>query len=597
MKSRKILSVFCMVFCFAMLSVSCSDDDNKTGNGLENIKPDMSTKINNSVYGFVTNENDDPIAGATVASGDKTTTSDEDGYFEITDASVVKEYGVVSVEALGYFKGIRTWVSETDKKQFVRIKLLPKTIAGTFKSTDGGEVKLNNGLKLTFPANAIVDKASNEAYNGNVSVALQWLNPMNETSTSEMPGDLRATNSEGYLRSLDPFGVVAAELYGDAGQELQIADGKSVTVRTPIDSEQQSKAPGTISLWLFDDNKGLWTEEGEAQKEGNEYVSKIPHFSRWGWGVPYKVAYFSGRFVDGDNNPIVGHRIYTSWANGAAYTDANGYFCIYVAVQSNSATLNLAGDCILYSRDVNMTQGNQNLGTMTISGSNLTANVTKLSGTVVNCSDQPVAMGHVVYYTGKNRYIFDVNNGSYTSNIYFCEAINNMEIKAYDYNTGKNGTAYVDLSSTQANIAVDPIRACDAISEGDGYITFQMDGKKYTIMAHANSTNTYFWYLNGGTNMHFGEGAVHIEWWHNGGNAAGTYSGLEMNVFIDDIKYSTYSSSATMSIVYSKYSVTGFHNYDVEATFSATGLKQENGSRTVNITGGKLVFKGESFPF
>lgn len=597
MKSKKILSLFCMVFCFAMLNVSCSDDDLPGAKYSEDTKPDLSTKIKNSVYGFVTNEKDEPFAGVAIVAGDKTATTDENGYFEITDASVVKDYGVVSAEASGYFKGIRTWVSENDKKQFVRIKLLPKTVAGTFKSADGGEVKLSNGLKLTFPADAIVDKASKAAYSGNVSVALQWLNPVGETFTSEMPGDLRAINSEGYVRSLISFGMVAAELRGDGGQELQIAEGKAVAVRAPIESEQRSEAPEIMPLWFFNEDKGLWEEEGEAKKEGNEYVGKFSHFSTWNLDVPYRSIRVTARFVDENNNPIVGHRVYFTSSTliyGSSYTDANGYLSTYVTSRGSSATMVLSAECTVYSSSVSMTQGNQDLGTIKIAGINLTSSVTNLSGTVVNCNGDPVTNGHVIYTLGRSRYAININNGSYASPIYFCANVNNLELRAYDYSAAKNGATTVNLSTTETNTVAAPITACDGVDEGDGYISFQLEGKEYKIIAKANSTRTYFWFYDNTTIMSFGEGEVSIGWQHRGGGAMGAYSG-SLDVYMDNIQYYT-DNTTTVSIVYSKYLVPAMHNYDIEATFSVTGLLKTDGSR-VNLTGGKLVFKGESMPF
>ena len=70
---------------------------------------DLSTKVTAAkVYGYVTDENDAPVAGAGVKVGTTATTTNSYGYFEVKNAEVVKNAAVVTVTKSGYFKGIRT---------------------------------------------------------------------------------------------------------------------------------------------------------------------------------------------------------------------------------------------------------------------------------------------------------------------------------------------------------------------------------------------------------------------------------------------------------------------------------------------------------
>ena len=90
--------------------------------------PDLTTKVRSSVSGFVTNENDMPVIGASVKVGSITTVTDEYGIFIIRNANVVKNAAVVTVTNPGYFKGIKTYQGVEGKSVFFRIKLISLTI-------------------------------------------------------------------------------------------------------------------------------------------------------------------------------------------------------------------------------------------------------------------------------------------------------------------------------------------------------------------------------------------------------------------------------------------------------------------------------------
>jgi hypothetical protein len=132
----------------AVLFFSCQKElsfDNSTSG---NLPPDLKTKVSSSVSGFVTDENDAAVMGATVQFGSSTITTDKYGYFEVKNVQVVKQAAVVTVIKPGYFKGIKTYIAKEGKAAFFRIKLIPKTIVGNINAASGGTVTLANGLSL-----------------------------------------------------------------------------------------------------------------------------------------------------------------------------------------------------------------------------------------------------------------------------------------------------------------------------------------------------------------------------------------------------------------------------------------------------------------
>ena len=186
---QPIILVFSLMFF-----ISCQkeiSDTNPLPTEPTNELPDLSTKVSSSVSGFVTDENDAPLLGAIVTMGAGSFTTDKYGYFEIKNKDVVKNAAVVTVSMNGYFKGIKTYIAEAGKSAFFRIKLIPKTTAGTFSATAGGEVTLTGGLKISFPSDAIAVAANGTAYTGTVNVAASWINPTATDLSRIMPGDLR----------------------------------------------------------------------------------------------------------------------------------------------------------------------------------------------------------------------------------------------------------------------------------------------------------------------------------------------------------------------------------------------------------------------
>ena len=149
-------------------------EDSGSGSGTP---PDLSTKINSSVSGFVTDENNAPVMGATVQIGTSNISTDKYGYFEAKNVQVVKEAAVVTVTRPGYFKGIKTYIAAQGKNAFFRIKLIPKNIIGTINAASGGIIAQPNGFSVKLVAGSIVNAATNAAYTGTVSVAGYWINP------------------------------------------------------------------------------------------------------------------------------------------------------------------------------------------------------------------------------------------------------------------------------------------------------------------------------------------------------------------------------------------------------------------------------------
>lgn len=493
MSNRFLLTA--LMLASTLLFFSCQKEINENidppGNTVT--PPDLTTKVNSAkVSGFVTDENNDPVTGASVKVGTRTTTTDEYGYFEVKNVEVVKNAATVTVSQPGYFPGIKTYIAAADKSAFFRIKLIPKNITGTVNGGSGGLVTLSNGLSISFPANAVVNEASGAAYSGQVNVAAYWINPTSDDLNSEMPGDLRALNADGAMQFLTTYGMAAVELTGASGEKLQIADGKKATLTMPIPTSILSSAPASIALWHFDEAKGLWIEEGQASKNGSNYVGEVSHFSFWNCDVPANFVQFNCTIVDADGEPIpyagVKISVVSNPQNAAwGYTDSTGYVGGAIPANANLLLEVYAffncGNAV-YSQNFTTTNVNVSLGTITISNSSTsTANIT---GTITDCSNAPVSNGAIIMLNNGQYSRYPLSGpGSFDFNVILCNSSSlNAEFIGEDYAGGQQSPSLAHTITAGSN-PIGNLQACGTqIAE---FINITVDGNNSNYTAPADS--------------------------------------------------------------------------------------------------------------
>ena len=480
---RLLLKATVLSFCFVMLA-ACHDDDVSGGSPNPEepgIKPDFETKITASVNGFITNENDEPFAGVKVTAGDISVQTDASGYFEIRNTSLTKDISFLTAESEGYFRGIRTWRGNSGQKDFVRVKLLPKTIIGTITAQSGGAVATADGAKLKFPANGVVT-ADGASYTGTVNVAARWMNPATDDIYMEMPGDLRAINTSENMVGLTTYGMLAVELTSTSGDLLNVAPDKKVEMSMPIPSEFQATAPQDMPLWYFDETKGLWIEEGISKRSGSEYVGEVGHFSFWNCDIQAELTDFSGQLNDSEDNPIAGAKINLvakciDNSSRTVYTSSSGRINGYVPANCEIIMYVYGADksCPVTVHEFTTGSGKTDIGKL----NTLAEKEQKISGKISSCNDKPVTDGYIIYeYDGLERNFVEVVDGKYKFTIITCKA-GDTELKLTGYNNlDKNkAEATASVPRSASTFEVPDMYTCDTYS----YITMVSSGQSTTI--------------------------------------------------------------------------------------------------------------------
>jgi len=445
-------------------------------------KSDLGTTVTTNVTGFVTDENNHAVTGATVTAGSIITTTDSFGYFTIKNAVVPKIAGEVKVVYPGYFTGYKTFICTPSNSMFTRVKLMPKINAGNITALTGGGVTSTDGAQVTLPAGGVVIAAGGGAYSGSVHVAVHWINPTDLNAlTLNMPGDLRGIDSANNIQGLNSYGMLAVELTGDAGQLLQIAEGKLATLSFPIPSSLLASAPATIPLWSFNDTTGLWKEEGFATKVGNNYVGNVAHFSYWNCDQPFDGGVtLQTQLVDSALHPLANATVEIISQAGVytgchGYTDSLGYISGYVPANSSLQLNTVVAPCYssTYTKNFSTVTTNVDLGTLAVNSTQLS--LYTINGTVVSCSNVPVSDGIVILMPSDNSGFISVplqSNGNFSFSPVSCPNVT-YSIAAID-NTDILTSTIQPLTLTPG---INNIGLIDVCSPGNlSSISYTLDG-------------------------------------------------------------------------------------------------------------------------
>ena len=457
-------------------------------------------QVTASVSGIVLDENNVPVANASVTAGTAGTTTNSNGMFIFNNISLSKENGSVTVVKTGYFKGIRSFKTIAGKNNTVKIKLMAKALSGTVAAATGGTITANGGATIVFPANAFAT-AAGANYTGTVKVYSRWIDPTSNDLPFIIPGDLRGVDAAGAENILKTYGMAGAELEDAAGNTLKIATGKKATISFPIPSALSAAAPASITLWHFDDAAARWKENGTASKSGNTYTAQVDQFSFWNCDIG------SVDFINLDytilnaatNTPFssVNTRIKKVSNGDYRYGIANNAGFVSGLVPKNEPlVLEVISSCntVIYSQNIGPFASGTSLGNINAA---LPASQTlTFTGTVLNCNAAPVSNGYVSLYItgGEGGYVatsaagtfsFSLVNCSGAALAYNCQAVDNV--------TTQQSVAFAGFAST-GTINLGNINACGNAVAANVYVAGSI-GNTAVVWKNGVATN-----LTNGTN-------------------------------------------------------------------------------------------------
>ena len=235
------------------------------------------------------------LNGVTVNVGTKSGVTNKDGVATISVPATKK--AVVRVSQKG-FVNQSVVVTTTSKTPKVQITLQPvKEVISIQNIEQAQTIKGKDlGAQITLPAHAFV-KTNGQAAEGNVTLNLTpW--DIDGNDLSAMLGNGQALDAQKKRVELISAGMMTIDFYDAAGNHLQL--DKNVTAQIQMDlthtsiNNQALSVGSVIPLWHFDENQGLWLEEGTGvvvesatSPVGLAVLANVKHFSTWNWDFKF----------------------------------------------------------------------------------------------------------------------------------------------------------------------------------------------------------------------------------------------------------------------------------------------------------------------
>lgn len=401
----------CAVVCLALLSFvaagflqSCNHNEITAPT-----QPAEEGNVTTTIAGQVVDESGSPVTGAAVMAHGMSTTTDDHGVFFFSNITVPASRCFVIVKQNGYFTAAKAEHPNKASMTQMKVMLAQDQVVSTVSAAAGGTVSLPGNATVQLQGGSFVT-ASGAPYTGQVQVSAKHLDPSAANFYELFQGDFEGTRSDASRTLLKSFGVLMVELHDAAGAQLQLTASKPATLTYPIPASMQASAPSVMPLWHFDEQLGMWKEEGTATKVGNTYVGTVQHFSSWNCDYP------------GDRGTVTGHLscsginlegVIVHVGQRLVFTDRNGQFTCFapagetfkVQVIADENAQAMESDPVTTSVSKDQTT---DLGDLT-----MTTCPAFVKGQLIDCDSKPIGgLAMVAFQTHIS--IIDALDGHYT---------------------------------------------------------------------------------------------------------------------------------------------------------------------------------------
>lgn len=311
--------------------VACTSIGSVSGLVTNFISGEVAANVSVTAYAFV---NGDEVPFGTVM-------SDDNGLYEMLGVDTTDTF-YIRASSPDYVVDVESHIANGTADRVLNLTVLPVGYSATFAATDA----LAMGSSATATVNIVEIPASTlvtgtgAAPTGDVIATLTVIDP--SLYVEAMPGLYTTSNSEtGAIEPIESFGAFSLTLTDADGNDLDLTDGTSATVRIPLASGAVNP-PATIPLYYFDESSALWVEEGEATLTtvdgGQYYVGTVTHFTTWNADQVYNTVNVLGCVVTTDGEPLANVQVLsegTSYTGrSSSYTDSEGNFTLPVRMNS-----------------------------------------------------------------------------------------------------------------------------------------------------------------------------------------------------------------------------------------------------------------------
>ncbi len=274
------------------------------------------------------------LADVKVSLGESTTTTDENGFYTLSDLTASEE-AVINFEKEGYLLG-STQIQlkslsgdDTDSSNYLEYSMHAHNSQWEYDGTE--EI---SGAHILINDSTVYTDTEGNPHSGSVTTGLTFLDVTTDEGKTLFPGTFKGINTNGTMVQFDSYGLISLTLKDSNGNRVSIADGETVTLT--FDAVSSLEKPNTLPLWYYDYEQGLWVEEGYAQlQEDGTYKGDVSHLGTWSLNraLEDEAGIYRGRIINEDGSPMSDVRVHAvgeNWISSDLSTDENGMFEIEV---------------------------------------------------------------------------------------------------------------------------------------------------------------------------------------------------------------------------------------------------------------------------
>ena len=268
---------YILLSALGILLCGCYEDFESTTVVTQEIEPGIS--VRHDIEGTVTDTSGNVIENATITINERVAISNQEGRFELQSIEINEFGSFLSVTHPEYIKtGIRIYPHSSLAHE-LGLTLIYKPQSSILSNTAGGQIISDNGVELTFQAESVTQDGA--PYNSNYEVVIFYVDPKKDNNYNKQlrAYDLDINNNE-FFPKIEAYSMASITIIGENGKELQLNPNKPVAVKFPA-STDNSSIPNSASLLSFNEDRGLWEEEGTAMFINNKYEATLSHFSWW----------------------------------------------------------------------------------------------------------------------------------------------------------------------------------------------------------------------------------------------------------------------------------------------------------------------------
>lgn len=491
MKTRFWYLLILGFLSFSPIATSCSDDKEEeiVQPPDEPENPDVPkppvidvtvTMKDATVEGVVTDVEGNPLGSVTISSGEAQATTNDMGLFTFERIASANGRFVFTFKKDGYFTITRSGVFSDNLSMQVVMQSrnnASNVVSTSFSATSKNALKAD-GMEVAIPASSLVT-ASGADYTGTVNADMLYLSPDNENFTTMMPGgDMAAVRTDRSDATLVSYGMVEVSLTDNSGDPLQLKEGSQSEMTFPIPESMKDNPPATIPLWYFNEEAGVWVEEGTATLQGNVYVGSVSHFSWHNLDVPEERVTIKGKMTDCKGRPV--SRLLVTVDQTSDITSSDGSYQVYVPANTPVTVTVKSENYMSYSPEVSVSVAGKPGGT-TLENINLELPcIPVISGRVTNsCSDLVGAYVWAEYISGgkavKTVPIWTSVDGSFELRIPGTSGKATLWVQTAN---GDKISRIFDL--TGQDIVITGLEICEEFDEGTLTITVE-DGQTLVV--------------------------------------------------------------------------------------------------------------------